>query len=113
MTVTLMSSDQILSEAARQFREIAADSHFRGDPVKAGLAATMVTASSSDYSIEATMSLSLELAGIRLPHDLASSVRYCEDVSKEADVVLTALRAACVSGREQVLAAMEGRGGNG
>jgi hypothetical protein len=105
-----MSTDQILSEAAWQLREVAADSHFRGDPVAAGLGATMVTAASTEFAIEATMSLGLELASIRLPHDLASGVSYCEDVSKEVGLVLSALRASCVGARSQVPAAAKGRG---
>ncbi|MDA1362679.1 hypothetical protein O1R50_23865 [Glycomyces luteolus] len=103
-----MSADQIFSEAARQLRQIAADSHFRGDPVAAGLGATMVVASSTEFSIEVTTSLALELESVRLPHDLARGVSYCEDVSQEVGAVLTALRAGCVNARVQVLAAVGG-----
>ena len=110
MAVTLMSTDQVLSEAAGQLRRIASDSHFRGDPVEAGLGATMVTAASTEFAIEATMSLGLELASVRLPHDLANGVSYCEDVSKEVGLVLSALRESCVGARSQVLAAVKGRG---
>lgn len=109
MTATLMSADQILSEAARQVRAVATDPVLRGaDPVSAGLEQTMVTASSTTHAVEAVMSLKLELAHVSLPRDLARSVSYCEEVSDEVGAVLTALHAACASVRAQILEAVKG-----
>ncbi|THV42411.1 hypothetical protein [Glycomyces buryatensis] len=110
MPVTVPSADQILGETASQMREIAADPHFRGDPVATGLSRSMVTAASTTHSIEATMSLDLKLSNIRLPHDIARSVSFCEEVSAEAGVVLTELHAACARARTKILAAVRGEG---
>lgn len=108
MSVTVPSEDQILSEAARNVREAATDPYFQGDPVTKGLADSLVTASSTMLAVEATMSLDLQLKNIRLPHDLASSVSYCAEVSDEAGAVLTALHAACAAARAAVLEAAGG-----
>lgn len=109
MPATLMSADQILSEAARQVRAIASDPEMRGvDPVSTGLERTMVTASSTTLAIEATMSLNLGLANLSLPRDTARSVSYCEDVSNEVGAVLTDLYAACAVARAQILDAVKG-----
>lgn len=103
-----MSEDQILSEAARQVREAASDPYFQGDPVARGLAESLVTASSTTHSVEATMALDLQLKNVRLPHDLARSVSHCEEVSEAAGAVLTALHAACTRARAAVLEAAGG-----
>lgn len=110
MSVTVPSEDQILTEAARNVREAAADPYFQGDAVLRGLADSLVTASSTVCSVEATMSLDLQIKNIRLPHDLASSVSYCAEVSDEAGAVLTALHAACATARAMVLEAAGGEG---
>lgn len=110
MSVTVMSEDQILAEAARQIRAAAADPYFHGDTVNRALAGSLVTANSTTHSIEATMALDLSLKSIRLPLDLARSVSFCEDVSEAAGSVLTVLHATCTGARAKILAAAGGEG---
>lgn len=103
------STDQVLSETAWHLRDLATDpDHPDADWLSLSLDRTLISAESTSYSISATMSLSLTLANLRLPTDLARSVSFCEQVSNEAGVVLTELHRFCVEVRAKVLDAAEG-----
>lgn len=108
MTVNLPSLDQILSEAAERLEDLTPDlTPAEVDQVVEDcLASTLVTATTPNFAISATMNLALRLEAIHLPVDTARDWSFCAQVGQAAGALLTELRAACADARTQVLAAI-------